>query len=533
MSEPTRRPLPVIVVAGAPHGGRDRMTCLYRCGTPATTRCRTSPTTSTSVTSSPGELSRRDGAARRRRRRRRRRSGGAARSRHAGAGGARVGTLAAPHSAGPRRAVGATPRGSALTFTAVPPNRLDTVVGAQRLRPRGGHPLGRPGACPARRASTSTTRPPAAQRQQFGYNNDFVAVLPLDRRRRPGAARRQPRVHQRGAHVPRLRRPDALTVEQLRDRHGRARPVRRGDRAGRPHRPVAAGHPRPPAATTGASPRIDPRSRCTGPAAGSAAAADRRRPDRHGRSLGTLNNCAGGITPWGTVLSGEENFNQYFVGGDGGPGRRTSRARPVRHRHRDRYPSGSRKWDRVDERFDLAQHPNEAQPLRLDRGDRPVRPRLHAAQAHRARPVQARGRQRHARPRRPRRSPTWATTSGSTTSTSSSPTRRCDRSRSDRAPTAQPDAARVGHALRGQAHRRHLGRRDRRHRHAAGRRRVRRHRHLDPAGRRRTSRSCPGMTDRGGAGLHPARRRRGRRDQDGPSRGRRAQPGHRQGLRRR
>ncbi|MHA6512718.1 PhoX family protein [Tessaracoccus sp. Z1128] len=59
--------------------------------------------------------------------------------------------------------------------------------------------------------------------------------------------------------------------------------------------------------------------------------------------IGTLNNCAGGTTPWGTVLSGEENFNQYFVG-TGSP-------------EDGRYGIGSgqtnRQWERYYDRFNL------------------------------------------------------------------------------------------------------------------------------------------------------------------------------------
>lgn len=50
----------------------------------------------------------------------------------------------------------------------------------------------------------------------------------------------------------------------------------------------------------------------TGPVAGSPLV--RTAADPSGRRiLGTLGNCAGGTTPWGTILSGEENFNGYFV----------------------------------------------------------------------------------------------------------------------------------------------------------------------------------------------------------------------------
>jgi secreted PhoX family phosphatase len=72
------------------------------------------------------------------------------------------------------------------------------------------------------------------------------------------------------------------------------------------------------------------------------------------RVLGTLNNCAGGNTPWGTVITSEENFNQYFSGQAARSG-----AQAESYRRYGIEPQGTYGWSRFIERFDLDKHPNE------------------------------------------------------------------------------------------------------------------------------------------------------------------------------
>ena len=86
-----------------------------------------------------------------------------------------------------------------------------------------------------------------------------------------------------------------------------------------------------------------------GPAAGHALMKTAADPDGR-RVLGTLNNCASGMTPWGTYLSGEENFAFYFDGGE------------TLDAHQQRWglrKSGAYGWPQHDERFNAAKHPNE------------------------------------------------------------------------------------------------------------------------------------------------------------------------------
>ncbi len=90
----------------------------------------------------------------------------------------------------------------------------------------------------------------------------------------------------------------------------------------------------------------------TGPAAGSARLMTGEDPG--GRLVaGTMNNCAGGITPWGTWLMAEENFNGNFLG-----------AVPDDHKEAQNHarygvPGGWYQWGRFEDRFDLSKEPNE------------------------------------------------------------------------------------------------------------------------------------------------------------------------------
>lgn len=71
------------------------------------------------------------------------------------------------------------------------------------------------------------------------------------------------------------------------------------------------------------------------------------------RVLGTMNNCAGGWTPWGTILSAEENVHQYF-GGDASATPEAANAKRLGIKGDPSYA-----WGKFDDRFDIAKEPNE------------------------------------------------------------------------------------------------------------------------------------------------------------------------------
>ena len=272
-----------------------------------------------------------------------------------GAGALAVGTLAAARGRRTGRRAPARPCATVASTDAglppVAPNKRDAVV--RRPTATGttaGHQLGRPGAARAPRRSTCDRR----RRRRRRSSSATTATTSASCRCAGdnGAARGQPRVHRRGADVPRRRlrrrRPikriamasHGMSVVKIqRGRHARARGGASDPRAAPYNRRITAHH----------AVRARRPGRRGRPAAGPP-------PTRRARTvLGTLNNCAGGITPWGTVLSGEENFNQYFD--------KTGDARPALHRVATPATASpapaAAAGATVDPRFDLTAEPHE------------------------------------------------------------------------------------------------------------------------------------------------------------------------------
>ncbi len=231
-------------------------------------------------------------------------------------------------------------------FTPVAPNRLDDVVIPdgfdQDLVIRWGDPV--TADAPAFDVRHQT---PESAARQWGYNNDYLCVLetsPVEGLLVCNHEFTNPELmFPVGSH-------DPATMKRVQiECHGMSVvEVRRHDAATGRWRPVPARQARRNRRITGSTP-----IRVVGPAAGDSRLRTTADPDG-AIVLGTLNNCAGGTTPWGTVLSGEENFNQYF-----------DKSGTLDSRYAASYArygvtgTGSRGWSEVDPRFDLSVEPHE------------------------------------------------------------------------------------------------------------------------------------------------------------------------------
>ncbi|MGQ0839550.1 PhoX family protein [Actinokineospora sp.] len=235
-----------------------------------------------------------------------------------------------------------------LDFEPVAPNRADQITAPagylSAVVIRWGDPV-----LPGAPAFDFDNQSAAAQAKQFGFNNDFCGLVPLSRDRYLMVSN-----HEYTSESFMFKGFDAAnpTEEQVKigwAAHGLSVVVvERDRRSGK------------------LLPRLDRRynRRITvnsafdidGPAAGSAHL--KTKADPTGRTaFGTMNNCAGGVTPWGTILSGEENFNQYFANA-GAVTDPVAKARLARYGLAG--AATTRKWERFDDRFDVLKEPNEA-----------------------------------------------------------------------------------------------------------------------------------------------------------------------------
>lgn len=356
---PRRRLLPLFTAASVRHGSRSHATCFYKCGNACDAPVPNPTGNPTFQSVVEGALSRRDLLK-----------------------AAGVGALVV--AAGPALPAAARERphgrggavGGELSFPPVEQNFLDELVVpagySSSVVVRWGDPVEQD--APEFRIDAQT---PEAQAKQFGYNCDFIGWLPLDDRTALLVVNHEYTDEQlmfSGV-------ADEDAAGEISDERKRVAMMAHGISVVQVRRVGRTGQWRL-ARERHRNRRITPATvfRMTGPAAGSAYL--QTRADPTGRTvLGTLNNCAGGITPWGTTLHGEENFNQYF-------GTSAPITDPVQRAALERYgvsaeDAPTRRWETVDPRFDLAREPHEVNRfgwvVELDPFDPSSTPRKHTA----------------------------------------------------------------------------------------------------------------------------------------------------------
>jgi secreted PhoX family phosphatase len=196
----------------------------------------------------------------------------------------------------------------------------------------------------------------AAQKRQFGYNNDYLGYLPMrgaadpsrhgllvvnheytsDELMLPGLARQNgmPTFDRTGKEAVDIQMAaHGGSVIEVKRENGTWRVVH-GSKYGR---------------------RIDADTPMdiAGPAAGHARMSTSADPSGR-RMHGMINNCGGGLTPWGTWLTCEENFHGYFWGA-------LAEEHPERRNYlRYGVPLNFYAWGKWYGRFDVDKEPNEA-----------------------------------------------------------------------------------------------------------------------------------------------------------------------------
>ncbi|MBY6134967.1 PhoX family phosphatase [Nocardioides marinus] len=200
-----------------------------------------------------------------------------------------------------------------------------------------------------------------AQLKQFGYNNDYVGFVPLNEDGSRGLLCVNHEYTNEEVMFPGLGRQDRadfagmtreLVDTEMAAHGGSVVEIARGNdgkwqvvRDGKMNRRISPLH---------TEMTID------GPAAGHPRMQTSADPTGT-RVIGTLNNCAGGMTPWGTWLMAEENFHGYFwtdkLDEDGKPD--LSGQPEAEQMKRYGAPGRWYAWGKYHDRFNIDKEPNE------------------------------------------------------------------------------------------------------------------------------------------------------------------------------